>query len=261
MVPNSYIQEWSHSAPWQDNYQIEQDLVISKTLIQIFTDPFLTENLAFRGGTALHKLFLKQPLRYSEDIDLVQVTGGPIGGVVDRLRTVLNEFDKVNVERSDITSTVVFRYESEAEPKVRRKLKVEINAREHFALLGYNRIGYSVNSTWFKGTATIPSFHLEELLSTKLRALYQRRKGRDLFDLHAVLTEGGVDVKKVATGFKEYLSRENKKITAANFLKNLDEKMADDSFLGDIEGLIRPEIIYNSQEAYQVLKTEIVEKI
>jgi hypothetical protein len=50
MIPANYIQEWSNIAPRQDSYQVEQDLVISKTLIQIFADPFLRDRLAFRGG-------------------------------------------------------------------------------------------------------------------------------------------------------------------------------------------------------------------
>lgn len=261
MIPGNYIQEWSHTAPWQDSYQIEQDLVISKALVEIFADPFLHENLAFRGGTALHKLFLKQPARYSEDIDLVQVKGGPIGEILDRLRTVLNWFEKVNVERSDITSTMVFRYESEAEPKVRRKLKVEINAREHFSLLGYNKVPYTVTSSWFNGTAQIPTFHLEEMLSTKLRALYQRRKGRDLFDLYCVLTEREIDAEKVISGFHEYLKREDNKASSTSFMQNLDEKIIDPNFLGDIEAIIRPEVQYESQKAYELVKTELIKKI
>ncbi|MGH2469017.1 MAG: nucleotidyl transferase AbiEii/AbiGii toxin family protein [Chloroflexota bacterium] len=40
-----------------------------------------------------------------------------------------------------------------------------------------------MKSPWFTGSADVPTFALEELLGTKLRALYQRRKGRDLFDL------------------------------------------------------------------------------
>ena len=261
MIPSNYIQEWSHTAPWQDSYQIEQDLVISKTLVEIFADPFLHENLAFRGGTALHKLFLKQPARYSEDIDLVQITGGPIGEILDRLRAKLTWFEKINIERSDITSTVIFRYESEAEPKVRRKLKVEINAREHFTLLGYNKVNYTLDSSWYKGTASIPTFHLEELMSTKLRALYQRRKGRDLFDLYCVLTEAKVDVKKVIAGFHEYMAREQKKVSSSVFIQNMDEKMTDANFLGDIQAIIRPEIKYESKKAYELIKIELLEKV
>ncbi|HEX5168691.1 MAG TPA: nucleotidyl transferase AbiEii/AbiGii toxin family protein [Cyclobacteriaceae bacterium] len=261
MIPIKHIQEWSHFAPWQDNYQIEQDLVISRVLVEIFADPFLKERLAFRGGTALHKLFLKEPARYSEDIDLVQITGGPIGEILDRLRMVLSWFEKVNVERSEITSTMIFRYESEAEPKVKRKLKVEINAREHFALLGYNKIFFEVKSEWFTGATEIPSFYIEEMLSTKLRALFQRRKGRDLFDLYCALTENEIDSAKVIAGFHEYLKRGDNTITAANFMQNLDEKVVDANFLGDIEALIRPDVKYESQKAYELVKAELIEKI
>ena len=46
--------------------------------------------LAFRGGTALYKLHLRPAARYSEDIDLVQITAGPIGGVLDAIRRALD---------------------------------------------------------------------------------------------------------------------------------------------------------------------------
>jgi predicted nucleotidyltransferase component of viral defense system len=47
---------------------------------------------------------------------------------------------------------------------------------------------FSVENQWFSGDCEITTYYLEELLGTKLRALYQRRKGRDLFDLWKALT-------------------------------------------------------------------------
>lgn len=84
-IPRRYIEEWKEFAPWPENSQVEQDLVIERALIEIFSDPFLNENLAFRGGTALHKLFLKPQARYSEDIDLVQIKTGPIKPILVKL--------------------------------------------------------------------------------------------------------------------------------------------------------------------------------
>ncbi|TSA34885.1 MAG: hypothetical protein D4R64_10920 [Porphyromonadaceae bacterium] len=49
------------------------------------TYDFLAGNLAFRGGTALHKWWLLPQVRYSEDIDLVRITPSPIGDVLWRL--------------------------------------------------------------------------------------------------------------------------------------------------------------------------------
>ena len=72
MIPQAFITEWSQQVPWQTSEQVEQDLVICRALVQIFSDDWLASSLAFRGGTALHKLYLQPQLRYSEDIDLVQ---------------------------------------------------------------------------------------------------------------------------------------------------------------------------------------------
>lgn len=65
MIPKKHILQWSAKAPWTLESQIEQDLVLSRIIVEIFSDPFLAKQLAFRGGTALHKLFLPQAERYS----------------------------------------------------------------------------------------------------------------------------------------------------------------------------------------------------
>jgi hypothetical protein len=83
MIPRDYITEWRAQAPWVDNAQVEQDLVICRALVAIFSHPVLKEALAFRGGTALYKLYLKPAARYSEDIDFVQIRAEPAGGVME----------------------------------------------------------------------------------------------------------------------------------------------------------------------------------
>ena len=90
MINRIAIQQWSEHAPWIDNAQIEQDLIICRALVAIFSDEFLASQLAFRGGTALHKLYLSPQPRYSEDIDLVQITPGPIKPIMYRLGEVLD---------------------------------------------------------------------------------------------------------------------------------------------------------------------------
>ncbi|KKR74282.1 MAG: Nucleotidyl transferase, PF08843 family [Parcubacteria group bacterium GW2011_GWB2_40_8] len=73
MIPQRYLEEWKTQAPWPANAQVEQDLIITRALVEIFSDDLLKNALAFRGGTALHKLYLQPQARYSEDIDLVQI--------------------------------------------------------------------------------------------------------------------------------------------------------------------------------------------
>lgn len=90
MIPENYLREWKSSAPWKTDSMVEQDLIISRSLIALFSDPVLSTHLAFRGGTALHKVYLAPALRYSEDIDLVQIVSGPIGHIFNALRLSLD---------------------------------------------------------------------------------------------------------------------------------------------------------------------------
>lgn len=90
MIPQAYITAWRKKAPWQEDFQVEQDLIIEKALMTIYSDKYLKERLAFRGGIALHKLYLSPAARYSEYIDLVQIIAEPFGPIMDKLREVLS---------------------------------------------------------------------------------------------------------------------------------------------------------------------------
>jgi predicted nucleotidyltransferase component of viral defense system len=85
MIDERFLRAWREYAPWPNEFQIEQDLIISRILVEIFKDPYLSDHLVFRGGTALNKLFSQKSLRYSEDIDLVQRYSGPIGKIFQHL--------------------------------------------------------------------------------------------------------------------------------------------------------------------------------
>lgn len=79
MISEIFIEQWRDKAPWQTLAMVEQDLIISRALIALYNQPKIRSSLAFRGGTALNKLFIQPPSRYSEDIDLVQLISEPIG--------------------------------------------------------------------------------------------------------------------------------------------------------------------------------------
>jgi len=182
MIPITDIRAWGNTVSWQYDQQIEQDLVISRSLVEIFQDPFLSEHLAFRGGTALHKIYLTSHARYSEDIDLVQKDPGPNKGIIDALRKALLFLGDPGIRQKTNNNTMIFRFNSESDPPFPMRLKIEINCREHISMLGFKQSNISVDTRWFKGSAPVQTYFLEELLGTKLRALYQRKKGRDLYD-------------------------------------------------------------------------------
>ena len=84
MIPADYIAEWRTlgPAPWPTDAQVEQDLLLSRAIVALYSEPDVAKALAFRGGTALYKLYVHPPRRYSEDIDLVQREAGPIGSTI-----------------------------------------------------------------------------------------------------------------------------------------------------------------------------------
>ncbi len=263
MIPRRYIEEWKEFAPWPENSQVEQDLVIERALVEIFSDPFLNENLAFRGGTALHKLFLKPQARYSEDIDLVQIKTGPIKPILVRLRECLAFLGtKRNITTSIHNNTVEYRFETEIQPIIKMRLKIEINCREHFTVLGLQQVPFKVQNGWFNGECMINTYHIEELLGTKLRALYQRRKGRDLFDLDFALTKLDIDISKLIQCYKEYINfSDGASPTSKMFVVNMVEKMSDDEFRNDIFTILRPEVEYDNDLAYKKISEEIISVI
>lgn len=89
MIPEIFVENWRKNVPWQRIEQVEQDLVISRALVDLYNDEHIKETLVFRGGTALNKLFINPPARYSEDIDFVQKNAEPIGKTIDTIRGVL----------------------------------------------------------------------------------------------------------------------------------------------------------------------------
>jgi predicted nucleotidyltransferase component of viral defense system len=262
MIPLRYINEWRTRVPWQEDVQIEQDLVICRALVEIFNNPFLKKSVAFRGGTALHKLFLSPQPRYSEDIDLVQVNTGSIGEVLDNIRQALSFLGKPQVKSGEKMVTMRFKFDSEIEPIIPLKLKVETNCREHFTELGFIEKPFSVQSGWFTGECSIVTYQLEELLGTKLRALYQRKKGRDLFDLYEAYSLVKPDADKLIRCYRKYMAFVvDKPPSQAEFLQNMDAKMNDDLFLEDISGLISTYYKYDVHKAYEIVKKWLLLKL
>lgn len=147
MIPQKYITEWSEFTPWKTNEQVEQDLIICRSLIELFSDEFISERLVFRGGTALHKLYLKSQSRYSEDIDLVQITEGPFGPLINKIRERLLFLGEPKRIQKDRNNTMIFRFESEFQPTHNLKLKVETNCREHFSVFDHVKKPFKVNSS------------------------------------------------------------------------------------------------------------------
>ena len=156
---------------------------------------------------------------------------------MDTLREVLDPWlGEPKRKQNNALVTLVYRFQSEDGQPLR--LKVEINTREHFAVAGFKEIPLAVNSRWYKGSCSILSYELNELLGTKLRALYQRKKGRDLFDLAIALDNKDADPEKIVAAFYTYTEHGKHKVTRTQFQENIAAKLNDKNFTSDIGPLL-----------------------
>jgi len=263
LIPASYIQEWSSKAPWPDSRQVEQDLIISRALCDLFNSPVLAGKIAFRGGTAINKLLFRQSLRYSEDIDLVQTQPEPIGTTINAVRDALVWLGDCHRHQAGHSMHLVFKFAPEADPETALKLKVEINTREHESLYGTKQYPFEVDSRWHKAKTDISSFEPEELFGTKLRALLQRRKNRDLFDLHEGLRQLSMDPDKLIACFEHYLVLEGTPITRANAERRMLEKLSR-SLTDDIAPLLSAGIRFDddaAMDAFNHVWRELITRI
>lgn len=262
MIQQFFIQEWHENVPWDSDAMVEQDLIICRALISIFSDEFLASQLAFRGGTALHKLYLQPQPRYSEDIDLVQIVPGPIKPILYRLGEVLDWLPNRSTAQKKHSNKMYFKFDSEMLPVEHLRLKIEINCFEHFNVLGLVKVPFKMKNGWFSGEAELTTYHFEELMGTKLRALYQRKKGRDLFDMHKGLTARECDIEKVLQCYKKYMEFVVERAPSyKEYVQNMQEKMEDREFLIDVNKLLRPGTVFNPQEAYQLVFKKLIDKM
>ena len=222
-------------------------------MCDLFNTPALKGGIAFRGGTAINKLLFTQPLRYSEDIDLVQTRAEPIGTTVDAIRDSLSWLGKCKREQAGHSMHLIFKFTPEADTQAALKLKVEINTREHGSFFGLKTYPFAVENDWFRGETEIVSFEPEELFGTKLRALLQRRKNRDLFDLHHGLDQLALDADKLIACFDYYLALEGKPISRAVAEQRMLEKLTR-SLIEDIAPLLPAGVRFNDDDAMRAFE-------
>lgn len=167
--------------------------------------------------------------RYSEDLDYVRRSGGGIGSVMSQLTRIGKELGyKVNTQISKYPK--VF-WKTAAESGQPIKIKIEINTYERTPALPLVMIRHEVASGYYTGCADVRTFQAEEMAATKVRALYQRSKGRDLFDLWLMLEIHKLDPYKIIKSFEHYRPEAFSSVMA---IENLEMKLNNERFLEDL---------------------------
>lgn len=267
------------AVPWPELYQVEQDLLLSLAMRAIFEDRFLAEQVAMRGGTVLHKVHLAPAARYSEDIDLVAVGDRPEGHITKALTRVLRPllgkekssawtFLRLAVRNAAKPSRIlrcVFKVPSVSSPGRALTVEVEANVTERVPKYALQRLGFEVS---FRGQflrSTIVSYNINEMLGTKLRAMFQRKKGRDLFDLYWGLTSRSalpVSIDEVVGAFRHYMRDEETEVPRAEFVTHLRSCMGDRAgFCTDTYPLLRSGLTYDPQQAGLFVERHVLSRL
>jgi predicted nucleotidyltransferase component of viral defense system len=206
-------------------------------MVEIAKDALLGDELTMRGGTCLHKLHFPLPLRYSEDLDFVRRTRSGIKPYMDAIRKIATNVGLAEHGFNQVGQMVHMIFDTESTDGLRRiRIKIEMNIRETESCFERTSLPYKVSSAWWSGEAEISTFHLDELMGTKLRALYQRSKGRDLFDLWHVLRDTDADDERIIKAFNHYM--QDGAFSYMDLAANLAAKVVDPSFAGDLEDLL-----------------------
>jgi predicted nucleotidyltransferase component of viral defense system len=260
--------------PWPSQIQVEQDLLLCRAMVALFDDAFLQNQIAMRGGTLLHKVHLAPPSRYSEDIDLVVVGDRPEGHIRKALNRVLKGVlgtpkqsawaDLKLAIRNTVKPSRVLRMTyaipSLMEPGTNMEIVVEANVTERKPHRPVIKIPFEFPFQDKVVRTKVCGYDIYEMLGTKMRALFQRRRGRDLFDLYWALTlaKPVVIPAKIIESFQHYLKLEGSVAGRAEFISLLEAHLADRGFCSDMNQLLRAGIAYDPQQAGEYVKTKLL---
>jgi predicted nucleotidyltransferase component of viral defense system len=260
--------------PWSAQYQIEQDLLLCRSMAALFNDKFLSAQIAMRGGTLLHKVHLAPPCRYSEDIDLVVVGPRPEGHIRRAIRRVLTDvlgepkasvWDTITLAlRNTVKPSRVLRMTcslpSIMEPGRMLDIVVEANVTERAPHRPVVPIPFLFPFRGQPVQTEIKGYDIHELLGTKMRAMFQRKRGRDLFDLYWALTKSATPVEPagIIESFQHYMKQEGTKAPRTEFIGILEGHLRDRGFCSDMEPLLRVGITYDPQSAGTYIKINLL---
>lgn len=276
MTPITRQDILAHQAvvPWGAQYQVEQDLLLCRAMVALFDDAFLSSQIAMRGGTLLHKVHLAPPARYSEDIDLVVVGTRPAEHIRRAIRRVLTDvlgapkasvWDTLKLAiRNTVKPSRVLRMtystRSIIEPGRTLEIVVEANVTERKPHRAVVEMPFSFPFRDKSIQTRVKGFDIHEMLGTKMRAMFQRKRGRDLFDLYWALTKSPspVDPAAIIASFQHYLKQEGTKAGRAEFVGILEAHLKDRGFCSDMEPLLRNGINYDPQTAGSYVKANLL---
>lgn len=249
-LTESIVRRWADEQGFADLLLAELDYRLVQFLKALYADSFLAERLYIKGGTAINRLYLEDSSRLSVDLDFNHI--GPKKQVLKerkKVRERIRELLKKQDDSYDISWK--HRYElTRLKSKYKtvvgtpQRFKIEISHIERFPILEPVEKQLETSEGQFK----IATYRLEELTATKIRALFERLKGRDIYDLFFIskLKPDPVVTRKM---FIYYFYRSRKVFNPKVHYKNLTQRYSLGSYVDDVSGFVKPTIEFSLKDA------------
>ncbi|MCW4018968.1 MAG: nucleotidyl transferase AbiEii/AbiGii toxin family protein [Candidatus Bathyarchaeota archaeon] len=249
-LTNHDLKVWADEQNLPDLLFAELDYRLVKTLETLYKDEFLSKRLCIKGGTAINKLYLVETSRLSVDLDFNQI--GPKEEVLrerpdvrERIVELLTKQDssyEIHSEHRYEQTRIKSRYKTVAGPPW--SFKIEISHVERFPIV--SPVKKQVKTP--DGLADVVTYTLEELTATKLRALLERFKGRDVYDLYFIsqLKPNPTVIRKM---FMYYFYRSRKVYNPKVHYKNLMERYEIGNYKDDVTDFVKPTVTFDLTRA------------
>jgi predicted nucleotidyltransferase component of viral defense system len=243
------LKTWADEQELSDLLFAELDYRLVKILDAIYHDDFLSKRLYLKGGTAINKLYLKETSRLSVDLDFNHIGAKEEvlkerQAVRERICKVLEKHDEECITHSKHRyeqTTIKARYKTLSGPT--KSLKIEISHVERFPILP--PVQKQVKTP--DGNSEVTTYTLEELTSTKLRALMERSKGRDIYDLYFI-SQLKPDPTITRKMFLYYFYRSRKVFNPKIHYQNLTKRYQK-SYVDDVSAFVKPTVAFDLGKA------------
>lgn len=246
------IRKWAAEIGVADLAMAEIDLRLTDMLRKIYSDAFLSSRLYLKGGTAINKLYLQKIARLSVDLDFNSIgTKEQVlaerGDVRNRIISMLNDQDHgyfIKKKNAYELTTIKAGY-TPLFGKTRQYMKVEISNIERFPVLC--PVVREVKIPVSKDVIKINTYAVEEIMATKLRALYERLKGRDVYDLY-FLSSFDFDKTIVRKLLLYYFYRSKKIFNPNLFFKSIKGKFMSKKYVDDVSGFVKVDTQFSMEK-------------
>lgn len=235
MIPREALSHWDDVVPWDDSSLVEQDLALTRLILDIANHPTLFDKLSLKGGTCLHKLWLPEPWRYSEDLDYNRIVSSDPLEIINSLREVASDtgFSDTIFKQNKLflhlwlLDALKDGQEFRVKIDIQREIKPDSSAYQYRQLV--------IDSPWYNNRASVRANTAEDIIASKVLASFQRARPRDLFDMWAAIKAGIVTYADVASRFASYRPDNPERWNTGKAARNLVAKLSDHSYIAELE--------------------------